>query len=273
MATENRDEPGGTPALQLHDGVVCLFDVLGYTSLAENAEIDYAVHVVLDLLTKMPDEVAAETVRLATDEGVRKALSGFFDMVLRFVYSDTVVLSLSPPLGKQSALWFLFLHMCALFQARMFENGLPVRGAIAVGPQYVSDKCFVGKAIVDAYNLARRTDWSGCVLHPSAVALLEQLREPPVDDPQGYANIVFGTVVQKYLVPMKAGDSERLYCVNWPRTVKGLSAVNVRQLVIESFQKHSKDLTPREHTKLTNTELFMSLCMAQTPKSDASRQA
>ena len=245
-------------------GMVALFDVLGYKSLMENAEIDYVANEILSLFNEMQNMVHSDIISLGTDSDVKSLIQEFLKNVKWLIFSDTILISLRNFSHHSSIVWVFFLTICNSLQSKMFANGLPLRGAIAYGPYIISEKCFAGKAIVDAYNLAESTDWSGCVLHASAEQELERIKvELDKDNSLEIREVLFETNVQKYFVPLKSGKIDNRYCINWPKLYLKIEKTNIRKSIITSFQKHKKHIFPQVHSKILNTEMFMTLCYDQ----------
>jgi len=56
-------------------------------------------------------------------------------------------------------------------------SGIPMRGAISVGRfmRSIDNRCFVGKAFIDAFEYAEDQDWIGLLMTPNAIAKAESL--------------------------------------------------------------------------------------------------
>jgi hypothetical protein len=69
------------------------------------------------------------------------------------------------------------------FFDELLDSKIPVRGALAFGDFY-ADKAngiFLGEALVDACKYGEKFDWLGFVLHPSALARMEEVGQPVSD--------------------------------------------------------------------------------------------
>jgi hypothetical protein len=81
----------------------------------------------------------------------------------------------------------------------MFEQGLPVKGAIDCGQFFVKDHCFAGKTIVNAYHLANNLELSGCVLTPYAS---DQVKEALQNVNDTDLILFFDEILFEYLTPL-----------------------------------------------------------------------
>ncbi len=140
----------------------------------------------------------------------------------------------------------------------MFEEGLPVRGAIAFGDYVFVQNVFAGKPIVDAYTLAESLDLAACAIHPTAENEFKTL----LAFPSGEGSILAeGLVLVRYPLPVKQSPQEFL-CLNhaWP-TLKGYTPLKDRKdprgYVEEQFAANNKTIPPNALSKVENTEKFL----------------
>jgi len=85
---------------------------------------------------------------------------------------------------------------------QMFQEGLPLRGAISIGEFFIKDHCFVGKAITDCHDFASKTEWAGCALVPNAEA---EFKKIDIE----WRKKVLEQVCMPYRVPLKRDNPNR----------------------------------------------------------------
>ena len=139
----------------------------------------------------------------------------------------------------------------------MFDYGLPLRGAITNGYFVVQDTCFAGRTIIEAYRLAHSLDLSAVVLSRSAG---EDLVAAYSESGHGFHHFCF-----EYLIPLKAGESLRLFGLS-PTPCRMPLEGELRQLISESFWQHKKDVAPEVMTKINNTEMFFRFVKMEHPE-------
>ena len=130
--------------------------------------------------------------------------------------------------------------------AVLFEKGLPVRGAISIGCFYVRkgrQPLFLGKSIVEAYEMCNSLDLSGCVLSLPAERM--------------YAD-QFGLLVYPFSVSLN-GVKQQLYLLDYFNFLREKN-VAYRQKVIDSFSAHNKKLPLKVIGKVNNTVAFLEYC-------------
>lgn len=153
-----------------HKGLVAYFDILGFTSIAASEDIVKSAGLVEDALLTIPSEVRKEADRKRGPGNLHRVDTH------AMIFADSILLWHSLPdaeLGEPYH-WHFFLSVCSWFMRRMFEGGLPLRGAVSSGEYFIKEHCFVGKPITDCHDLAGKTEWAGCVIAPNAAAELEK---------------------------------------------------------------------------------------------------
>ena len=161
-----------------------LFDVLGFTSFCENCDLENAEKVLKimdDFETDCPRKVWAglDPNNSASPEKTESVTSR-----LRWLtFSDTVFVAMPidssahPDTLKFNLVFFTIL--AAYINRRMFEIGLPVRGAVNIGDVIISKRCFAGKAIIDAHRLAEGVQIAGTVISEQANAFIHNVFRAP----------------------------------------------------------------------------------------------
>jgi len=143
----------------------------------------------------------------------------------------------------------------------MFQKDLPVRGAIGYGPYFVKKTCFAGKPIVEAYRLANSLDLAGCALTPSAC---DQVKKLLSGETFKTAREFINTLLVEYLTPLKNSEQKRLLMIDF--SIPNYSAMDIRQIVVESFHGHNKDIPESAQTKVQNTEMMLRFFVARRRK-------
>jgi hypothetical protein len=238
-------------------GLIGFFDILGYTNIIENNEIEKVAEIVGEKLVKIPGLAQTKILEPVKDkqQSQWKVLA---EKVSWLAFSDIILLTM--PLDRDSAKpeleWFVFLLFCEALNRTMFDEGLPLRGAISIGPFYIHERCFAGKPIIDCYKLANQTDWTGCVLHPDAKVGFAAARDK-VSNENGKK--LFSRIFVDYLVPMTHGEPMRMSALNWAFGNLRFNSIgsDVRGATVNSFQRHNKDVPPSVYSKINNTEMFL----------------
>jgi hypothetical protein len=182
------------------------------------------------------------------------------------IFSDTIFGSISLN-GKDSEVlllrkWVLFLASCLLLQRRAFDEGLPLRGALATGTYILKDNIFIGKPIVDAYNLCQAQNWSGAALTKNTGMEFENFIEKNRNKKTLEGVDEF---LSMYPVPMKSGKPITLMCLRWcgarnliSFTFKSPNDANsLKNLIKNKFSEHNKTVSDEVADKINNTALFL----------------
>jgi hypothetical protein len=266
---------------KVETGFVGFFDILGYKSMLETGITDETLKVI-EFLKRLPDKV---------DEAVKKIHFGFenemlekaresgksapFEQMLRelsrivpLVVSDSILLRCSydenhgTEKAGQAATFVVYANV---LQRLMFEEGLPLRGAIAFGDFVFVDHVFAGKPIIDAHTLGQSLDLAACAIHQTAE---EEFKALIAVAPQLSSSLNDGLELVRYQTPMKnvkrpeVEAKEKLLLLNlaWP-TLKGYTPLkdrkDTRSYVEEQFSAHNKQLGPEVVSKVENTEKFL----------------
>jgi hypothetical protein len=243
--TPSQPPPPATPALPLQtstelvhqNGLIGFFDILGYQEFldANPAEpaAENAAQKVLDALLRLDEEMSQKVLKLFGPD-VSEDVAEMVNAIKLFVFSDTVLLTLD--LSKvdpqrQGFYWLTFLMQCSSLWMRMFEFGLPLRGAITKGPYLVQKACFAGKPIVEAYQLANDLNCAGVVIAGSVI--------------ESFKHIPLKTLHFDYSFPSKTKVFVEHAALNVmfarPENQEKWAG-DIRQLVHESFWAHNKSV-------------------------------
>jgi hypothetical protein len=231
------------------EGIVGFFDILGYMNFLENNEPAEAADIVVNTLLNIPEQIRTEA---ETWFGGRK--ERFIEGVQQakwLIFSDTILLALpydteAPPEERFNQ-WTSFLLTSIRLFRKMFDHGLPLRGAIVSGSFVMEGSCFAGRTIIEAYRLAHSLDLSAIVLdHPAEKDVISAFEE----NNYGLQHMCFS-----YLVPLKQGKTER-YMILSPTSCNNPFSGEIRQIIAESFWQHKKDVSPEVMSKFNNTEMY-----------------
>lgn len=236
-------------------GLVAFFDILGYQNLLERNEPEAIATDVLPMLTNIGQSVN-EALKKMTEK--KKHSPNFFNRIIDninwLVFSDTVLLTLpvddSDPYLRHKA-WLIFFTACIGLQDRLFEAGLPVRGAIDFGKFFVKGTCFAGRTIVNAYRLSETLELAACVLTDDASNELNKMCKTCAEDD---IDTLFGIFVLEYLIPTKTIEQHRLTLM---AHTYDLSAPDIHRTVMTAFWGNNKDLPVTVRQKVANTEQWL----------------
>lgn len=97
---------------------------------------------------------------------------------VEFVWFSDTILFYSTDDSKTSFQAVAETSRC--FFDELLDSRIPVRGALAFGDFYADkpNALFMGKALVDAFEYGEKFDWLGFVIHPSALARMEEVGQP-----------------------------------------------------------------------------------------------
>lgn len=183
--------------------ILAVFDVLGFSSLLSEKGLTEITSLYSRLIA---EAVTKEPMRTYTNIRFSETQKGSVWGALPVQhahFSDTIFLWV--PLVQH----FIdpFIARCADMVCEALKMGLPLRGALAVGPAVMHSRTgtFVGAPVVEAAKLEQSQDWLGASLGPSMLAVDVSIEFDP-------------TLVIPYRVPFKKGR-ERVYAelaLDWP---------------------------------------------------------
>lgn len=152
------------------NGYFGFFDVLGYKDLIINNELD----TVVDIYNKTLSDLGEKAILIEGRHDYARAPDQ--QPVKYLAFSDTIILyqdsSLYIPDMKIRGHSLLEIQSLKIFVETVcyllrlsFERGIPLRGAVSHGRYYATEKgCFLGKPIIEAYNMEKTQDWAGAVI-------------------------------------------------------------------------------------------------------------
>ena len=241
-------------------GLIGFFDILGYTNIIENNQIEEVSRIVAEKLLKIPESISEKIHEIGKEQPTKEFLKTFTSRVKWVIFSDIILLALPTKLDKtlEAFDYGFFLIACSSLQRMMFDAGLPTKGAISVGPFYIHERCFAGQPIIDCYKLTQDIDFAGCIIHESVIPQIENALRCETN-PESKTKDVIDARLATYLAPLKNGVTKRCCCLSWGfgwDTFDSLKG-DIRELVINSFGKHNKDIPPEVYSKIENTEMFL----------------
>ncbi len=267
ITTQPPPPPIATPSetstkLVSQDGLVGLFDILGYQVFLDNNTPETAAEKVLSTLVKLEEEMPQNLLRQLGVEATHRGAE-LIREIKWLVFSDTVLLTLdlkeitNPKRKALSSA--LFLTQCSSLWKSMFQFGLPLRGAITKGPYLIHKTCFAGRPIVEAYKLASDLNCAGVVI---AATVTEFLRTqaplmPQLDD-----------LYYDYSFPSKTKGFVEHSVLNVAILRHGYEekwAGDIRQLVHESFWAHNKSVGAGVPELIENTERLLRFLKMKWP--------
>ncbi len=213
--------------IEVKSGYVAFFDILGYREMTSQQDFKTVIEVLQQAKTDAEKLISA--ARAATEN---------LDYEL-FTFGDSMIVfcAIKNELSPLEADRIFPIYLRSLF-ARMFNRGMPMRGAIAKGEFYFKDKSYAGRPLNEAYEYANSLEFAGCVLAPSA--------EDLVVDSNPDLDLAEESYFKKVSVPIKNQGSQELYVMK--QSVKAN-----RQDIVKAFQEHGKSIMPAVLPKLNNT--------------------
>jgi len=242
-------------------GQVAFFDILGYKNIINNNKIESVAELISCELLEIPNRVHKFIRKKfsALLEDNKKALDNLDEKLSVVLISDSILLTLNIDKNgygdseKTIWSWLIFIIACRKLMTTMFEQGLPVKGAIDCGQFFVKDHCFAGKTIVNAYDLANDLELSGCVLTPHASDRVKEALQSANDTA---LKSFFDEILFEYLTPLKGSEEKMLTIIDLPILTNNFHE-DLKQIVVNSFQAHNKDIPGEAYTKVRNTEMML----------------
>jgi hypothetical protein len=195
-------------------------------------------------------------------------MQGELSRIVTLVVSDSILFRCSYDknhAAEKASQAATFVVAANVLQRLMFEQGLPLRGAVAFGDFVFVDHVFAGKPIIDAHRLGQSLDLAACAIHETAE---EEFKALIAVAPQWNGSLNDGLELVRYQTPMKnvkrpeVKAKEELLLLNmaWP-TLKGYTPLknrkDARSYVEGQFSAHNKQLGPEVASKVENTEKLL----------------
>ena len=232
----------------------CFFgylDILGFKDIVKSNTCDQLKDIVERFIVKFAESID-QSRSITTNKGSVSARIKIDSHIHARVVSDSILVwTENDDRLKQ---FKDLLHIVNAMLASGFQQGLPLRGAVTFGelfwgnvkiPESIpldfpfdTDSVY-GKALVEAYELESKMDWSGAVLTPRAWAKVEGEfeRNNGVSGIMRSGNIESPTDLFNHFpyllwcdVPFKSGNRRRAIAFNWNyKPIFELSAEMIRK--------------------------------------------
>lgn len=254
--------------MSVKNGIVAFFDILGYQNLLIKNEPEVISSKILPFLNSVESNIKKSFFDLIEKNAEyalyqEKYLKEITDDLKCIVISDSILFTL--PMDSVNATdlklrWLVIIVMLRELQNKMFDLGLPIRGAVDYGKFIVEKNCFAGRTIIDAYQLSESLEVSACVFSKNAeLEICKDYFNDKEMDPSG-------DLIYKYLVPTKKGE-ELLFIIN--AISKNINKNNVRNEVLKAFWGNNKDIPLSVQFKVNNTEqIIQFLLIKDSEKND-----
>ena len=184
------------------------------------------------------------------------------------VFSDTVFVAMPFDLSDHpDTLRFnliFFTILVAHINRRMFEIGLPVRGAVHVGDVLLGKRCFAGKALVEAFDLGKKNQIAGTVISEQANTFIFNNFSNPTGFQMMFKNLIVEcdvpTGTKQLSNSIWCNTSEKRKTLCWFYLQMGPVErfpipLDLNRFITEKFTAHGKKLLgDSEKMKAANTE-------------------
>jgi hypothetical protein len=213
-------------------------DILGFKNLVLRGPLEKMVSLFVDIYSTIGRTAIAHASRQAdaisvadiaerqdaiesSDPQAKRAAFESETRTTLLLMSDSVVIY-SEPLKRDDARFFRELSSMVRIARKVLEtlldHNLPSRGALSFGEFYVdaANSIYVGKALVEAYELAESQEWIGAVIGQSLTEDLSEMnRTFPADEWQKHRWLAMSNWdYLLYDVPVKkqTRDCESFWC-------------------------------------------------------------
>jgi hypothetical protein len=260
--------PGQYPT---RTGLLAFFDILGYQNFILHSSIQQSAWIIHEVILKMPSLVRKAVIDKysSVDRTFAEELEKCMSKPV--IISDSIVwgFSFNPSLIERIQVqWLVFIEACCYLQRQMFDQGLPLRGAISYGEYFIEEGCLAGKPVVEAHDVGNKLDLVGCALTLQAEKELPQRLDCGID--------AFAGLVTDYAAPLKSFKPQNMKLLNWAfpgGTLLEPFGEDIRSRIIEACSKHGKQISSDVYPKVNNTEALLKHCKAAKQAWDAQNPA
>ncbi len=237
---------------------IAFFDILGFKDL-----VQYNSHEELSKIFFGAFDFSI----LASINDAKVSIKNPIETVLNSItISDSIIYWTN---GSSLEDFFLIFQTSATLMITALSLGLPLRGAISVGPLSRSQGSYdfnkastrsavIGKPIVDAFLLEKEQNWSGCIVDEKCINLyLREIEKRNLveEDPWGISKMLESKRIIQYPVPMRNGKRQNHHVINW--TLGGLFENYSIDQLKRSFSSHNKSVSIKNvKQKIDNTVEF-----------------
>lgn len=233
--------------LGMTERFVAFLDVLGFSDTVRAVPHDRLLRHYDNLISSAQRAASRGALTLVGDGPEQTAVADLTEARVQvLVVSDSVVV-LSPAATGRGFVDLLQTTRDLLVSGLFI--GLPLRGAVTVGPvdTVISGTggpapavSVVGRGLVDAYRLEADQQWSGAVVAQPAVEAFNAIQHAAALHPEEAVDIealAEHRLLARYPVPTRTGTIDA-WAVNWPWGNRDKPA---EQTVRDAFVKHGKD--------------------------------
>jgi hypothetical protein len=283
-------------------GYFGFFDILGYKDLIINNELD----TIVEIYNKSLSDLAEKAVLIEGKHDYARVHDQ--QPVKCLAFSDTIILyqdsSLYIPKIKIKGHSLLEIQSLKIFVETVcyllrlsFERGIPIRGAVSYGRYYATEKgCFLGRPIVEAYNMEKAQNWAGAVICSSiqekfydiGTHLMRELKRGNIDIPEemsylkaysctsDFRNRALIYAIIPYLIPYEVPYNSKLsetrinVAFSWDDVFiewLGINSISsfdpeddesIKEIVKAKFMSHNKSIDREDvQTKIENTAKYL----------------
>ncbi len=239
--------------IDIKKGIIGLFDILGYSRFLEKNSAEKAAKIIVDNILTIDTNVINQYRGLFLHMPEEDLIKTILKKIEWLIFSDTILLTLpyedTDKKDIKDICWSLFCGVTGRLFAHLFLTGLPIRGAITYGEFFVSQNCFAGKEIVEAYQLEQQLDLSAVIFSEKSIKELQKI------DAFGADGLTKNQVFE-YCMPLKT-ESKDCFALRVPvRPLELNPATDLRQKILESFWGYRKDVDKKVYSKIDNTERY-----------------
>jgi hypothetical protein len=256
---------------------VALLDILGFKELANSNDHE----TLKDIYVNFDSVLRRALVLFQEKNSNGETILDFTEVkVNSLIISDSIILWTEDL--KYNSFFNLLLTVRAILSEGM-RCGIPLRGALVVGPLSVMEERLesnldnlkltcIGKSIVEAYLLAEKQSWSGCVITNEAIEEYElsilafkasqtKYSNDRIDQALLLTSLERKLLLKKYLVPLKNERLIEKIVVNW---VNEFNPKWHSSAIRNSFNKYNKPTDNwNVETIIRNTISFANDCPTQ----------
>jgi hypothetical protein len=249
--------------------IVAFLDILGFKNLVYNSEHSKLIKVYQNLLLPIVQiSSSLGKVKVIENGAVADTSKAVVNSI---VVSDNIILW-TPDASKIS--FDNIVSVVLILLVSSIYTGIPLRGSISMGPlsmisetNKIDNKLFwnisavFGKSLVDAYNLEKDQQWSGCIIDKR---LYNDNKDPELER---FEYLKKSDKVMIYNVPFKCkGKYIEIshYAIDWPR---GNEPPPTENMVRNAFSLHNKSIEDEDvKIKIENTIKFLNYSLKNSHK-------
>jgi hypothetical protein len=184
---------------------VAIFDILGFRELVENTPLETLALTIQRMLTEGLPKVTKYMMQPLPGPRLIPDGETASSWCLQYSFSDTIIL-ISHDDTEKACLKLLLQAFRTLQYLTVMK--LYARGGVSFGEMFVDldRQLFLGKALIEAFELETSQDWIGCSILESVERTFPNIFKTPA---------IIENVFPFYEVPMKEGPVRQLRTINW----------------------------------------------------------